>query len=59
MKHLVNQNNCFRVDVPSKLYWENQRQMYDVDPLIKEILNNIEDLEEWEEEVNDCLKELC
>jgi len=30
--------------------------MFDTDPLIKAVLNNIEDLKEWEEkEVNNCL----
>jgi len=33
--------------------------MFDFNPLIKAVLNNIEDLEEWEEkEVKDCIQDL-
>ena len=57
MKHSIDQRDCFRMDALDELYLENQRQIYADDLLMKEVINNNVDLEEWEDkEVKECLQ---
>jgi len=59
MKHPGDQKDCLRVGVLDELDWENQRKLSDAKPLIKAIINNIEDVNEWDEkEVKDFLQVL-
>jgi len=59
MKHLIDQNDCFRMDALDELYLENQREIFIDDSLMKAVLNDNENCEDWEDkEVKECLLEL-
>ena len=59
MKHLIDQNDCFRMDALNDLYLENHREIFIDDSLMKVVLNDNENCEDWEDkEVKECLLEL-
>jgi len=59
MKHPIDHNDCFRMDALNDLYLENHKEIFIDDLLMKVVLNDNENCEEWEDkEVKECLLEL-
>jgi len=59
MKYLSGVRECFRVDVLDEICTEQQTRLCTSEPLMKALINNLEELNEWEEEeVKECWEEL-
>jgi len=59
MKHPSGARECFRVDVLDEICTEQQTRLCTSEPLMKTLINNLEELNEWEEEeVRECWEKL-
>ena len=55
MKHPSSAREFFRVDVLDEICTEQQTRLCTSEPLMKALINNLEELNEWEEEeVREC-----